>query len=89
MLCSRRPFLCCAWSANQFATHSREEWRGKLSRLAIYRSEPDACSTTGLTQDGRESAHTLSGTGPGDFLSSSAITRRNPATERRILLLPR
>ena len=61
------PFLCCAWSANQFATHSREEWRGKLSSMQFIVPSP-MLSKTGLTQGGRESEHTLADTGPRRFL---------------------
>ena len=61
------PFLCCGWSESKFATLSREEWRGQLSGLQFIVPSPMS-GTIGLTQDGRESAHTLSGTGPRRFL---------------------
>jgi hypothetical protein len=61
------PFLCCAESVSNFATLSREEWRGKLSILQFL--VPGLMLTkTGLTQDGRESEHTLANTGPRRFL---------------------
>ena len=61
------PLLCCAETMSKFATRHREEWRGKLSRLQFIVPSP-MLAATGLTQDGRESEHTLSGTGPRRFL---------------------
>jgi hypothetical protein len=60
-------FLCCAETMSNFATHPREEWRGQLSALQFVVPSP-MLGETGLTQDGRESAHTLSGTSPRRFL---------------------
>jgi hypothetical protein len=56
------PFLCGAWSESKFATLPREDWRGQLPGLQFIVPSPMS-GKIGLTQDGRESAHTLSGTG--------------------------
>lgn len=61
------PFLCCAETMSNFATRARKEWCGKLNGLQFIVPSPMP-GETGLTQDGRESAHTLSGTGPRRFL---------------------
>jgi hypothetical protein len=40
------PFLCCAETMSSFATCSREEWRGKLSRLQFIVPSPMLAATT-------------------------------------------
>lgn len=61
------PLLCCGQSKSDFATRSREEWRGKLSDMQLI--VPSAMTArSGRTQDGKESAHALSITGPRQFL---------------------
>jgi len=59
--------LCCGKSSQSFQTRPREGWRGELSRLALIVPSP-MIAPTGLTQEGKESAHTLSNTGPRRFL---------------------
>jgi len=61
------PLLCCGKSNSIFDTRTREEWRGELSRLALIVPSP-MTARTGLTKDGKESAHTLSNTGARRFL---------------------
>jgi hypothetical protein len=61
------PLLCCAASNDQFATRTREEWRGELSALQLIVPSPMS-ARTGKTKDGRTSAHTLDNTGPRRFL---------------------
>jgi hypothetical protein len=63
----RDPLLCCGLSNSKFATRSREEWRGKLTALQFIVPTP-MTARIGRTQDGRESAHALSITGPRRFL---------------------
>ncbi len=61
------PLLCCGRSSAVFATRPRSAWRGRLAGLALM--VPSAMtSRTGLTQDGRESEHTLANTGPRQHL---------------------
>jgi hypothetical protein len=61
------PLLCCGKSDSSFDTKSREEWRGKLAELQLIVPSP-MTARIGLTQEGRESAHALSITGPRRFL---------------------
>jgi hypothetical protein len=61
------PLLCAAQSDTEFATRSREEWRGTLARLQLIVPSP-MTARLGLTQEGKESAHALSITGPRRFL---------------------
>ncbi len=61
------PLLCCGLSDSKFDTRSREEWRGKLSALQVIAPNP-MTARSGLTQDGKASAHALSITGPRRFL---------------------
>jgi len=61
------PLLCAGRSSCEFATRSREEWRGDLAALQLI--VPSLMTArTGHTQDGKESAHTLETTGPRRFL---------------------
>jgi hypothetical protein len=59
--------LCCARSRSEFATRTRKEWHGKLSELSLIVPSP-MTARTGMTQDGRESAHSLSNTGERRYL---------------------
>jgi hypothetical protein len=59
--------LCCGKSSQFFETRPREGWRGELSSLALIVPSP-MIAPTGLTQEGKESAHTLSNTGARRFL---------------------
>ncbi|MGP8198992.1 MAG: hypothetical protein ACLQU4_05755 [Limisphaerales bacterium] len=61
------PLLCCAWSKSEFDTKLREDWRGQMSQLQLIVPSPMS-ATTGLSKDGKESAHTLANTGPRRFL---------------------
>lgn len=61
------PLLCCGKSNSVFDTRPRESWRGELSRLALIVPSP-MNSPTGLTKDGKQSAHSLANTGPRRFL---------------------
>jgi hypothetical protein len=61
------PLLCCGLSKSEFDTRSREEWRGELSELAVIVPSP-MTARTGLTQDGKQSAHSKANTGPRRFL---------------------
>jgi hypothetical protein len=61
------PLLCCGKSNSDFNTWTREEWRGNLATLQLIVPSPMSAAT-GTTQEGRESAHTLSNTGPRRFL---------------------
>jgi hypothetical protein len=66
-LFSANPLLCCGRSNSEFDTKPREQWRGELSALQFI--VPSAMSAiAGVTQDGRESKHALSNTGPRRFL---------------------
>jgi hypothetical protein len=61
------PLLCAGRTNSDFATRSREEWRGELSSRQLI--VPSAMTArTGGTQDGTESAHALSITGSRRFL---------------------
>jgi hypothetical protein len=59
--------LCCGKSKSAFDTRSREEWRGKLSALAVIVPSP-MTARSGLTQEGKRSPHALSITGARRFL---------------------
>lgn len=61
------PLLCCGLSAMQFDTRSREEWRGRLSKQSFIVPSPMS-ARTGMTQDGKTSAHCKANTGPRHFL---------------------
>jgi len=61
------PLLCCGKSNSDFDTKSREEWRGKLSALQFV-VPSSMTARSGLTQDGKQSPHALSITGPRRFL---------------------
>jgi hypothetical protein len=76
--------LCCGASIREFDTKPREQWRGKLAELALIVPSP-MTAPTGLTKDGRESAHTLNNTGPRRFLICEFDT--GDADEHAALLL--
>jgi hypothetical protein len=61
------PLLCCGLSNSKFDTRSREEWRGELSAQQLIVPSP-MTARSGLTQEGKRSAHALSITGPRRFL---------------------
>jgi hypothetical protein len=69
------PLLCCGKYAKKpdgesytdFDTKPREDWRGELSALELIVPSPMS-ATTGLTQKGEESKHSLNNTGTRRFL---------------------
>src|SRR5206468_2954769 len=61
------PLLCVGRSNYDFATRSREEWRGKLGALQFVVPTP-MTARIGRTQEGKESAHAFESTGPRRFL---------------------
>ena len=61
------PLLCCGKTAFEFDTKTREEWSGQLSQLSFI-VPSTMTARTGLTQNGKHSAHALSNTGPRRFL---------------------
>jgi hypothetical protein len=61
------PLLCCGQSKYDFATRSREEWRGELSTMQLIVPSP-MTGRIGHTKDGKESEHTLESTGTRRFL---------------------
>jgi len=61
------PLLCVGRSSRDFATRSREEWRGKLAEMALIVPSP-MTARTGRTQEGKDSEHTLENTGTRRFL---------------------
>jgi len=61
------PLLCVGRSSRVFATRSRSKWKGRLSGMQLIVPSP-MNSRTGLTKEGKESEHTLSNTGPRQFL---------------------
>ncbi len=61
------PLLCCGQTAYQFETKTREEWRGSLEQQSFIVPSPMK-SLTGVTQEGKISAHCLDNTGPRRFL---------------------
>jgi len=61
------PLLCCGASNSNFDTKPREDWRGELSALQLIVPSPMS-ALTGLTKEGKESAHALTNTGERRFL---------------------
>ena len=61
------PLLCCGKSNSEFDTRPREDWRGQLAGLQLIVPSPMS-APTGLTQQGKESAHALNNTGARRFL---------------------
>jgi hypothetical protein len=61
------PLLCCGKSNSAFDTRPREDWRGQLAGLALIVPNP-MTAATGLTKEGKESAHSLANTGTRRFL---------------------
>ena len=61
------PLLCCGSSNSVFGTKPREAWRGQMADLQLIVPSPMS-APTGLTKDGKVSAHTLSNTAPRRFL---------------------
>jgi hypothetical protein len=61
------PLLCCGKSNSDFDTKPRNDWRGQLVQLQFIVPSPMS-ATTGQTEDGRESKHTLVNTGARRFL---------------------
>jgi hypothetical protein len=61
------PLLCCGKSNSVFDTKPREDWRGKMSALALIVPSPMS-AIEGVTKEGKPSRHTLSNTGTRRFL---------------------
>jgi hypothetical protein len=61
------PLLCAGRNNCHFATQLRKEWRGRLAALQLIVPSP-MTARVGHTQEGKESAHALSITGPRRFL---------------------
>lgn len=61
------PLLCCGKSNAEFDTRPREDWRGRMCKLAHITPSPMS-ALTGRTKDGKISTHTLSNTGPRRFI---------------------
>jgi hypothetical protein len=61
------PLLCCGQSQSAFATRPRSQWQRRLRDLQFLVPSPMS-RELGLTQEGKESAHTLDNTGPRRFL---------------------
>lgn len=61
------PLLCVGMSNSQFATRSREEWRGRLAATQLIVPSPMTVRY-GQTQEGKQSEHCLENTGPRQFL---------------------
>ena len=55
------PYLCAAWSAWNFATRRRSDWRGLLSAMPLIVPTP-MVAPSGLTKDGVASQHSLAAT---------------------------
>ena len=55
--------LCVGQSSSSFATRPREQWRGRLDKLQLIVPSPMS-ARTGITQNGKESEHSLDNTGP-------------------------
>ena len=61
------PYLCCGLSNSVFEAKRKVEWMGKLSKQQFI--VPNACiAETGVTKEGKASAHCLSNTGPRMYL---------------------
>jgi hypothetical protein len=61
------PWLCVGQSKSEFKTRNRERLRGELANTSFIVPSRQIAEC-GLTQDGRESEHSLSNTGPRDYL---------------------
>jgi hypothetical protein len=61
------PLLCCGRSKSEFDTRPLQDWRGELRSLQLIVPSP-MTARTGLTKEGKESAHALSNTGSRRFL---------------------
>lgn len=66
-LFTSNTLLCAGRTSSDFATRSREEWHGELASLQLIVPSP-MTARIGRTQEGKESAHALSITGPRRFL---------------------
>lgn len=60
------PLLCVGQTSWQFGTEPREHWRGTLDQYQFI-VPCFMTARTGLTREGKESAHCLSNTGPRRF----------------------
>jgi hypothetical protein len=61
------PYLCCGYSSTVFESMRRYSWRGELEKQQFIVPTP-CIAGTGLTKDGKVSAHCLDNTGPREYL---------------------
>ena len=61
------PLVCVGRSSREFDTKPRDEWRGQLSNMQLLVPSP-MTARTGLTKEGKVSAHALASTGQRRFL---------------------
>jgi hypothetical protein len=61
------PLLCVGQTTYRFETHTREEWRGQLSKAQLIVPSP-MTARIGRTQEGKQSQHCLANTGSRRFL---------------------
>ncbi len=61
------PLLCVGQDKAHFATRTREQLRGRLTKLALMVPSPMS-APTGVTREGKVSEHSLASTGPRRFL---------------------
>ena len=57
------PLLCCGWTNSNFQTYRRSQWQSCV-RACQFIVPTVMLAPTGITQDGKESAHTKDNTGP-------------------------
>src|SRR5260370_20904358 len=79
------PLLCVGKSNSQFATRHRENWRRRLTDMALIVPSPMS-ARTGHTQHDKESEHTLENTTPRGCPLISQESRR--VDEKSALSLP-
>ena len=80
------PLLCCGRSQSDFDTRPRQQWRGELAQLQFIVPSPMS-DLTGLTKEGKVSAHALANTGPRRFLvveCDFSIHARDGKTETKV-----
>jgi hypothetical protein len=63
------PLLCCGWRNNKAGTRTREEWRGRLSKLSLIVPSPMTAKEGRRKSDSQLSPRTLENTGARRFLA--------------------
>jgi hypothetical protein len=79
------PLLCCGKFDYDFDTKPREDWRGELAGLQLIVPSPMS-TITGMTKDGHPSKHSLSNTGPRQYVvieSDFSLFARDGVRETR------